>query len=118
MMRSFARFMIGVGVLLGSLGALIASDTRCPKCPDDYKTKPMPSALEYFKPDGMGCYKLKSCPPVHPYFKPNGIDDYKMKSMPCVKALDKGSCTPDGGTGVNFFGLRPRLETHKKLTQP
>jgi len=55
---------------------------------------------------------------VHPYFKPNGIDDYKMKSMPCVKALDKGSCTPDGGTGVNFFGLRPRLETHKKLTQP
>ena len=55
---------------------------------------------------------------MHPYFKPNGFDDYKMKSMPCVKALDKGSCAPDGGNGVNFFGLRPRLETHKKLTQP
>ena len=118
MMRSFARSIIGVGVLLGSLGALIASDSYCAKCPDDYKTKPMPIALEYFKTNGKECYKIKSCPPVHPYFKPNGFDDYKMKSMPCVKALDKGSCVPDGGTGVNFFGLRPRLETHKKLTQP
>jgi hypothetical protein len=117
-MRSFARLMIGVGVLLGSLGALIASDTRCPKCPDDYKTKPMPIALEYFKTNGKDCDKIKSCPPVHPYFKPNGFGDYKMKSMPSVKALDKGSCAPDGGTGVNFFGLRPRLETHKKLNQP
>ncbi len=118
MMRSLARLMMGVGVLLSSLGALIASDTRCPKCPDDYKTKPMPIALEYFKTNGTDCYKIKSCPPVHPYFKPNGFGDYKMKSMPSVKALDKGSCAPDGGTGVNFFGLRPRLETHKKLNQP
>lgn len=118
MMRSLASLMIGMMVLLGSLGALIASDSYCAKCPDDYKTKPMPIALEYFKTNGKDCYKIKSCPPVHPYFKPNGFDDYKMKSMPCVKALDKGSCAPDGGTGVNFFGLRPRLETHKKLTQP
>ena len=94
-MRSFARLMIGVGVLLCSLGALIASDTRCSKCPDDYKTKPMPIALEYFKTNGKECYKIKSCPPVHPYFKPNGFDDYKIKSMPCVKALDKGSCAPE-----------------------
>jgi hypothetical protein len=118
MIHSFARLVMGIGVLLGSLGVLIASDARCVKCPDDYKTKPMPIALEYFKPDGNDCYKIKSCPPVHPYFKPIGFDEYKMKSMPCVKALDKGVCVPDGGTGVNFFGLRPRLETHKKLTQP
>lgn len=118
MIHSFARLAIGLGFLLGSLGALIASDTRCPECPDDYKIKSMPCAQEYFKPDGKDCYKIKSCPPVHPYFKPNGFDDYKMKTMPCVRPLDKGSCVPDGGTGVNFFGLRPRIETHKKLTQP
>lgn len=118
MIHALYRFMIGMGVLLGSLGVLIASDSRCVKCPDDYKTKPMPCVLEYFKPDGLGCYKIKSCPPVHPYYKPSGQDDFKAKSMPCVKSLDKGACIPDGGTGVNFFGLRPRIETHKKLTQP
>ncbi|NBR06622.1 MAG: hypothetical protein EBT92_12730 [Planctomycetes bacterium] len=109
---------MGIGGLLGSIGALIASDTRFLKCPDDYKTKPMPCAQEYFKPDGMSCYKIKSCPPVQPYFKPKGYDDFKIKSIPCVKPLDNGMCVPDGGSGVNFFGLRPRMETHKKLSQP
>lgn len=115
---SWSRSLIGVGILLGSLGGLTASDSQCVHCPDDYKTKPMPCAREYFKPDGGGCYKSKSCPPIHPYFKPAGFDDYRMKSIPCVKPLEKGACIPDGGTGVNFFGLRPRIETHKKLNQP
>jgi|GEM_PF-431567 len=109
-------FAFAFGLL--SFSFLWAADKHCEKCLDDYKVKPMPDAHPYFKPGGSDCYKIKSCPPVHPYFKPTGIDDYKIKSTPCVKPLDKGACIRDGGTGVNFFGLRPRLETHKKLTQP
>ncbi len=118
MILQLIRCFFGFKFLILPLGFLIASEKQCAKCPDDYKVKTMPSVQPYFKPDGSGCYQLKTYPPIWPYFKPQGCDDYKIKTLPKVIASDKGVCEPDGGTGVNFFGLRPRPETRKKISQP
>jgi len=54
---------------------------------------------------------MKTCVPTKPYFVPNGCDDYKYKTIPCFKPNKFGICYPDGGTGINWWGLRPRPDS-------
>lgn len=81
---------------------------QCGPCADDYKSKAMPFRREAFCPTGCDTYQMKTGIPVKPCFIPNGCDDYKYKGMPCIKPNALGICFPDGGSGINFWGLRPR----------
>ena len=105
MLASFLLFALGV---LGQCGE---TTRTCSPCVDDYKTKCMPPQREYFCPNGCDPYKMKSCVPTKPYFVPNGCDDYKYKTIPCFKPNTLGICYPDNGTGINWWGLRPRPDT-------